>query len=441
MSDPLPEPPVTRVGSRFAVLRVRDLRFVFGATVASNLGNGVVSVALAFAVLNLTGSATDLGIVLAAKAAAQILVMLIGGVVADRTSRRTVMIAADLGRFASQVAIGLLLLTGHASVFEIAVSQLLLGIGNAFFIPASSGLIATVAGEHSHEANALKTIAGSGAGLLGPAVGGVLVVAIGPSWAMLIDGVSYLVSAALLSRVGATLATLKRDGDAPSFLADLRGGFREVRSRTWMWSLIIIMAIGNILFTAWPVLAPLICKQHYGGAAAYAALTVAGAAGMLAGATVVLRSKPRYLLRVAMLASLPWTLPGVLLGLHLPIYLVVVCQFIAALGITVEGTLLWTTMQQTVPERAMSRVTSLEYAATMSVMPLGYVLIGPLQQSVGTSTTLIGCSLAVILVTSLCFMIQDVRMLESTPPDHPKAASYYAAVAQPGGSSDAPDPR
>ncbi len=423
MSAPSPENPVARAASRFAVLRVRDLRFVFGATVASNLGNGIVLVALAFAVLNLTGSATDLGIVLAAKAGAQVLVMLIGGVVADRTSRRSVMMAADFGRFVSQVAIGVLLLTGDASVFEIAISQLLLGVGNAFFIPASSGLIRTVAGEHAHEANALKTLAGSAAGLLGPALGGVLVVAIGPSWAMLIDGVSYLLSAALLSRVGATLATLKRDADAQSFLTDLRGGFREVRSRTWLWSLIINMAIGNILFTAWPVLAPLICKQRYGGAAAYAALTVAGAAGMLAGATVVLRSNPRYLLRVAMLASMPWTLPGALLGLHLPIYVVVVCQFIAALGITVEGTLLWTTMQQNVPERAMSRVTSLEYAATMSVMPLGYVLIGPLQKSLGTSTTLIGCSLAVILVTSLCFIVRDVRMLESTPPTLPPAAT------------------
>jgi hypothetical protein len=267
-----------------------------------------------------------------------------------------------------------------------------------------------------HEANALKTIAGSGAALLGPAVGGVLVVTIGPSWAMLIDGVSYLVSAALLSRVGETLAMLKREADLPSFLTDLRGGFREVRSRTWLWSLIINMAIGNILFTAWPVLAPLICKRHYGGAAAYAALTVAGAAGMLAGATIVLRSKPRYLLRVAMLASLPWTLPGVLLGLHLPIYVVIVCQFLAALGITVEGTLLWTTMQQEVPERAMSRVTSLEYAASTSVMPLGYVLIGPLQKALGTSTTLIGCSFAVIVVTSICFIVRDVRMLESRPP-------------------------
>jgi MFS family permease len=424
VSKPFTRESLARVAQRFEVLRLRDLRFVFGATVASNLGDGVVSVALAFAVLDLTGSATDLGIVLAARTAAQVSVMLIGGVVADRVSRRSVMIAADVGRFASQIVIGVLLATKHATVLELAISQVVLGIGSAFFIPASSGLIRTVAAEHAQEANALRTISESGASLLGPALGGLLVATTGPSWAMILDGVSYLLSAALLSGVGKTLATLARDTDAPSFLADMIGGFREVKSRTWLWSLILNMAIGNILFTAWPVLAPLICKQHYGGAPAFAAIVVAWTAGMLAGGTLLLWVKPRYLLRVAMLASMPWTVPGILLGLHLPIYVIVVFQFIAAAGISVEGSLFWTAMQQSVPAEATSRVTSWDYAATMSIMPLGYLLVGPLQNALGTATALIGCSIAVIIVTSTCFVVRDVRMLERLPPERP-------AVTQP----------
>ncbi len=396
---------------------------MFGAALASNLGDGIASIALAFAVLDLTGSAADLGIVLAARTAAQVTVMLIGGVVADRVSRRAVMIAADLGRFGSQGAIGVLLATNHASVAALALSQVLLGIGSSFFIPASSGLIRTVAGEHAQEANALQTIAGSGASLLGPALGGLLVVTVGSSWAMVLDGASYLLSAALLSGVGRTLAILARDTDAPSFLADMVGGFREVRRRNWLWILIINMAIGNILFTAWPVLAPLICKQHYSGASSYAALGVATTAGVLAGGAVLLSVRPRHLLRVAMLASIPWTIPGILLGLHLPIYLVVVFQFIAALGISVEGSLLWTAIQQSVPAEATSRVTSWEYAATMSIMPLGYLLVGPLEQALGTSTALIACSIAVILVTSTCFIVRDVRMLERLPPEESALAS------------------
>jgi hypothetical protein len=177
------------------------------------------------------------------------------------------------------------------------------------------------------------------------------------------------------------------------------------------------MAVGNILFTAWPVLAPLICRQHYGGAPAYAALGVAWTAGMLAGGSVLLWVKPRYLLRVAMLASLPWTVPGILLGLHLPIYVIVVFQFIAAAGITAEGSLFWTAMQQTVPAEATSRVTSWDYAATMSIMPLGYVLVGPLEKAVGAAAALIACSVAVIAVTSTCFVVRDVRMLERQTPE------------------------
>lgn len=150
---------MARAASRFAVLRVRDLRYVFASTLASDLGDGAVTVALAFAVLDLTGSVTDLGLIVAARLVAQILAMPIGGVVADRMSRRTVMMGADLARFAGQLTIGVLLISGRGTVLELAVSQVLVGVGGAFFIPASTGLLQTVAGEHIQEANALNVIA------------------------------------------------------------------------------------------------------------------------------------------------------------------------------------------------------------------------------------------------------------------------------------------
>jgi hypothetical protein len=139
--------------------------------------------------------------------------------------------------------------------------------------------------------------------------------------------------------------------------------------------------------------------------------------------------KPRYLLRVAMLASIPWTVPGILLGLHLPIYVIVVFQFIAAVGISVEGSLFWTAMQQSVPAEATSRITSWDYTATMSLMPLGYLLVGPLEKALGATTALIACSVAVILVTSTCFVVRDVRMLERQPPKEPPVAEAELASA------------
>lgn len=133
-----------RLAADFQVLRLREFRLVFGAALASLVGDGVLTVALAFAVLDLTGSATDLAIVLGARTLALVCSLLFGGVVADRVGRRTVMIGADVVRLVTQGAIGVLLVSHQASVVEIAASQALLGAATGFFNPASSGLIPAV---------------------------------------------------------------------------------------------------------------------------------------------------------------------------------------------------------------------------------------------------------------------------------------------------------
>ncbi len=409
---------------RFAVLRLRDLRLVFASTLVSDLGDGAVTVALAFAVLDLTHSATDLGIVMAARMIAQVLVMLIGGVVADRVSRRAVMVSADLVRFVGQVSIGVLLLAGHATVVEIAGSQVLVGAGGSFFIPASSGLIQSVAGEHVQEANALRVVASSSSGIIGPAIGGVLVVTIGARWALIGDGASYLASGLLLWRVSAAAVTgLSHDDNSSSFLADLRDGFQEVAGRTWLWAMIVVMAIGNILMASYPVLAPLICKQRYGGAGAYALLTVLWSAGMLAGGISLLRFKPRFPLRSGVFAFCPATLPGITLALHAPIYVVGACQLLSGLGMTVLNTFWWTAMQENVPAASMSRVSSWDYAATLAIMPLGFALAGPLAGAIGVSAALLATSVGALLVTLTALLVRDIRVLPSRASAEPQLAA------------------
>ncbi|MGA2928661.1 MAG: MFS transporter, partial [Solirubrobacteraceae bacterium] len=165
-----------RPPSDLEVLRLRDFRLVYGAELASLIGDGVVPVALAFAVLDLTGSPADLGVVLACRAVALLGSLLAGGVVADRLGRCGVMIAADLTRLVGQGAIGLLLVTGHATVAELAVSQALLGAATGFFVPASSGLLPAVAGPHLRKANALFGVTGAASNIVGPAIAGVRVV-------------------------------------------------------------------------------------------------------------------------------------------------------------------------------------------------------------------------------------------------------------------------
>lgn len=412
-SDELASGWTARFIGRFAALRVRDLRFVFGATFVSGLGDGIVGVALAFAVLDLTHSASDLGIVMAAKLIASVTVTFIGGVVADRVSRRLVMIVADLVRLVSQSVIGVLLISGRATLGEIVISQVVLGGATSFFWPASSGLVQAVSGDYGQEANALKVIAGSCSGLLGPAVGGALVVGVGAPWAMLCDGASYLLSALLLSGVSASaLAAFERDKENRSgFLAEMRGGLREVTSRRWLSAEIVYMCLGNVLAASFPVLAPLICRQHYGGAAAYALLGVLSAVGMLVGGATMLSFKPRHPLRAGVLAYTPAMLSGVALGLHAPIYVVGAFQFLLGVGGTVSNTFLWTTLQEQIPPQAMSRVSSFEYGGTLSVMPLGYALAGPLAAAIGAGPALIAMCGAAVLLNPLVLMVREVRDL------------------------------
>jgi MFS family permease len=411
-------------------LGLRDLRYVFASTLVSDLGDGIVSVALAFAVLDLTGSVTDLGVIIASRFVAQVVVMLIGGVVADRMSRRTVMVAADLARFGGQVAIGALLISGHATVFELAVSQVLIGAGSSFFIPASTGLLQSVAGDHIQQANALNVMASSGSSMLGPALGGLLVVVIGANWALVFDGASYLASALLLTRMSAeAAAAVQREAEPSTFLSDLRGGFGEVARRRWLWSSILSMMCANFFAAASPVLAPVICRQHYGGAPAYASMSVCFAVGMLIGGSALLRFKPKFPLRAGLLVGAPYMAYGILLGLHAPIEIVDLLEITAGAGITASNAMWWTTMQQNVPKQVMSRVISYEYASTLSIIPVGAALAGPLSHAIGISPTLIICSVATITIKSTTLLVRPIRTLQSKPaPDNPQPAVELAGT-------------
>lgn len=272
---------VMRLAANLNVLRVRDFRLVFGAAVVSLVGDAVVPVALAFAVLDLTGSATDLGIVLATGTLALVCSLLFGGVVADRVGRRTVMIAADLIRMLGQTAIGVLLITDDANVLTLAASQAVLGAATGFFNPASSGLMPAVAGEHLQQANALRGMAMATGSIVGPALGGLLVVTVGPGPGLLIDAGSYAASALLLTRMRRGTRTLA--SSRQRFLVDLREGFAELRSRTWAWSIIIVASFVNTVGVAFPVLGAVVSKRELGGAAAWATILVAKAVGLFIG--------------------------------------------------------------------------------------------------------------------------------------------------------------
>lgn len=401
------------------VLRRRDFRLVFGASAVSLLGDGVVPVALAFAVLDLTGSATDLGVVLASRTAALIGALLVGGVVADRAGRRAVMVAADLTRFAGQGVVGVLLVTGHATVAELAASQALLGAASGFFNPASSGLLPAVAGTHLQEANALRGMATAASNIAGPAIAGALVVATGPGAALLIDAASYGASALLLTRVSSGSRARVPAGPRGQFLRDLREGLAEVRSRTWLRASLLVLSVVNMVAAAFPVLGALVAKQSLGGAGAWAALLAARATGGLLGAVSLLRLSPRRPLAAAILACGMTAVPTLLLAIPARLAVLIPVCLLAGIGPSVFNALWETTLQGHIPEHARSRVSSYDWFASLALAPLGLALVGPLAGAIGTSATLVVCGGVELGLLVPLFAIRDVRTLgpATSPPD------------------------
>jgi MFS family permease len=235
-----------RLPESLVVLRGRDFRLVFGAFAVSVLGDRMVTVALAFAVLELGGSASEVGLVLACRILPLVATLLIGGVIADRVSRRGVMVAADLARLATQGTLGLLLIVGEPPVWSLAALSGLTGMATGFFNPASTGLLpAVVAPEHLQQANGLRATAQSGGEIAGPAIAGVLVATAGPGWTLAIDGATFAISAAFLANLHPPRQLVRARA---SFMHDLRTGWNEFRSRSWVWSLVVAASLGNLLW-------------------------------------------------------------------------------------------------------------------------------------------------------------------------------------------------
>lgn len=422
-----------RLPSDLRVLSLRDFRLVYGASAVSLIGDGVVPVALAFAVLDLTGSATDLGVVLACRTVALLGSLLAGGVVADRLGRRGVMIAADVARLVGQGAIGLLLVTGHATVAELAVSQALLGAASGFFSPASSGLLPAVAGPYLREANALRGITMAGSNIVGPAIAGALVVAASPGAALLIDAATYAASALLLLRVSQSASARATTGGPQRLLRELREGFAEVRSRTWIWSGLIVLSLINLVASAFPVLGPVVAKQHLGGAGAWAAILAARAVGGLLGGLGLLRLSPRRPLLIGTLACVATAVPTMLLAIPAPLAVLLPVTLAAGIGPIVFNTLWETTLIQYVPDQVRSRVSAYDWLGSLALAPLGLALAGPLASAIGISAALLACGATEWLLCASLLTVRDVRTLppRPRPPEAVPQAAQPPAVGQP----------
>lgn len=396
-------------------LRERDFRLFFTGHSVSLLGDGMAPLALAFAVLGLTGSVSDLGFVLAARTVATVAALLVGGVVADRVSRRSVLLASDVVRFTSQGAVAALLITGHAQVWHLIVLQAVFGAASGFFFPALTGLLPSIVSEpRLQDANALRGLAASGGEIVGPLVAGTLVATVGSGWALAADAATFGVSVVFLARVRAPAHA----ASVPqSFVRDLLDGWSEFRSRTWLWSGVLAAGVGNMAFAGFIVLGPAISKESLGGPGAWALILAAFNVGALVGGLTAIKLRPQRPFFAALLAYLAIPVPFVLLALHLPAPAVAAGAFASGVGLLLGNTLWETTLQRQIPRAALSRVTAYDWFGSLAFQPIGFALVGPLSAAFGASGTLWLAAALMLAVTCAVLSLPSVRGLRSNPPD------------------------
>lgn len=404
---PVPVPQVLRDEPQF--------RLLFAGQVLSILGDRVMLVALPFAVLEAGGDASDVGLVIGAQLAPFLLFALVGGAIADRGDRRRVLIASDLVRLCVQATGGTLLLAGEATPLTLGALAAIFGAADAFFQPAFTGLLPQTLSEPSRlqGANALRGLSTSAGAIAGPALAGVILAASGAGAALLLDAGTFALSVAFLLRLRPAAGARVPEEDAPPGL--LRGigeGWGEVRSRPWvMGGLGAIATYSAIVLPAVYVLGPISVAAEHGGAGAWAAVVVAFGIGAVLGDLVLLRWRPPRAMAAAAVALLLASCQAAVYGSGLGIVAICALQAVTAVGVTAFWTLWEVSLQEHIPERRLSRVSSFDYFCATALMPVGMAVAGPVGEAVGVQETLMAMSGLGIAAGLLLLTIPQVRTL------------------------------
>ncbi|WBC01115.1 MFS transporter [Micromonospora sp. WMMA1976] len=411
-----------------APLRVRDYRLAMFGNSASFIGDQIVPVALAFAVLEVTGSATALGVVLLARTVPLAIFVVTGGVWADRLPRQFIMVTTDCVRFVSQAIFAALLFTDHAALWAMALLQAVHGAAGAFHRPAAGGLLPQLlTPDLRQRGNALMYSVQSLGGIVGPAAAGLLLAVSSPAWALALDALSFAVSAFLIARIRTPQRTVAKE--RKSFLQDLGEGWKEMVSRPWLRTWILNFSLFQFaLLAAFFVLGPVVSKTSLGGETTWATISACIGAGSLLGSLLSVRWHPsRPLLAVGGALLLA---PTVLFGLAAlaPVYVLAGMSILFGAATAFGDTVWETAVQNHVPEHLLSRIVSYDWMGSVVLRPVGLAIVGPLAAVVGTANTLIGAGMLYLLVTLGALAMPISWKLPAQPEP---AAPSTLPVAQP----------
>lgn len=450
---------MSKLADSLAVLRETEYRKLFFGQATSVVGDMFTVVALPFAVLEIGGTATDIGIVMAANLVPLAVFVLIGGVWADRLRRQRVMLAADFLRFSLQVLTAALLISGVAQVWHLVLIQVVMGMTEAFFRPAAMGLTPEVVSEpRLQQANALSSLVMSGSITLGALLAGMLVSTVGPGWGIGIDGITYLASAWFLLRLRPAAFLGRRATPAPAsparalageesaagldtsaageipsgghsgFVGDLKAGWHEFTSHTWLW--VMVVGVSVFLFAIQgpiQVLGPIVARDVYDGARTWGFTSAAMGIGQICGGLLSLRWRPRRPLFIISAGMSLAAVPVALLALQAPVWTLYVSLGVMGVEWGLFDTFWMTCMQRVVAPDMISRVSSYDYLGSLAFFPAGLALAGPLADAVGITPVLWGAAVVAVLVSVFQVSWRDVRSPKDMGP-RTSAAAEPAAV-------------
>jgi hypothetical protein len=388
-------------------LRIRDFRLLLGARAISYVGTYLAPIAVAFAILDNGGGATAVGLGFAAWTFAQVAMLAVGGVVGDRLPRRAVMIGSDLASATVRTAMGVLVLSGHAQVWQLIALQACGGAAVAFYSPASYGLVREVVPtEMLQPANGLLAMARYAAFPLGAAVGGSIVALIGPGTALLVDAGTYATSALLLSQI--RVESIARAG--AGFLRELREGWSAFVEQTWVWVLVLWISLYFLItYAPFFVLGPYVAKQSMNGANSWAFVVVGEGVGSLLGAVAGLRWRPRLPMVTAGMFFMLTAAQNLVLAFHPTTLLLTLAATGAGFAFAL-GSVIWdTTLQRSIPPAKLARVASYGWMGAMVFLPAGYALAGPVAMAVGLKPYLLFAACWIVASTAFVIRLRAVR--------------------------------
>ncbi len=412
-------------------LRHSAFRWLISGRSTSYLGNAVAPIALAFAVLDLTGSVSDLGWVVGARSVTNVALLLFGGVVADRLPRALVLTTSCAAAAVTQGAVAALVLTGTATIPLLVVLGAVNGAVSAMAFPAAAALTPqTVPEPLVRPANALLRLSTNTALVGGAAVGGVLVAGVGPGWGIATDAAMFALSGLFFSRVKVDDVRATDGEEEPSTWRQLREGWGEFTLRRWVWVVVLQFMVVNASLTGGiAVLGPAVADDTF-GRRAWGFVLAVQTVGMVIGGLVALRWQPRHALRYGVALTGLTAVPLLVLA-HAPSALVLAVTMLAD-GIAIEqfGVAWDVSLQQNVPADRLARVYSYDAVGSFVAIPVGEMLVGPIAGQVGVEATLTGAGVLVVLATAAALTSSSVRGLQRT--DAPAAEDVVIGPHAPG---------